>query len=221
MQGQIKDYYKLLEVQPAATLQEIKKSYRRLAFKYHPDTAGEHTFKAIQFRELQEAYSVLSDTGKRKRYDEERWLAGMSTRARDNRIVTPHWLLTESRRLSHHMATVDTYRMSHSALNDYVFLLLSDSHMAILQHQDEANKDILGQVVWEILKATRNLQYGYMVAVAQRLLLLAGDDAKLQQAIQASLQQRRHLATWEKYLPLIIIIITMLLVGFMYFWSRK
>lgn len=219
MQGQIKDYYRLLEVPPAATLQEIKKSYRRLAFKYHPDTASQSQFTEIHFREIREAYHVLSDTGRRRRYDEERWLSGMSSRARDKDIITPEWILKESRKLSHHMATVDTYRMSHSALHDYIFLLLSDAHMAVLLHNDDTGTR--SQVINELLKATTGLRYEYMTTVAQRLLQLAGNNNDMQQLIHAQLQQHRHLATWEKYLPLIIIIVTLLLVLFMYYWSRK
>ncbi len=63
------DYYKLLGVQKTASDDEIKKAYRKLAMKYHPDhtkgdKADEETFKKIS-----EAYAVLSDKEKRKEYD--------------------------------------------------------------------------------------------------------------------------------------------------------
>lgn len=64
-----KDYYKMLGVKKSASEEEIKKAYRKLAMKYHPDhTKGdkraEETFKTIS-----EAYAVLSDKEKRKQYD--------------------------------------------------------------------------------------------------------------------------------------------------------
>lgn len=218
MQGQAKDHYRVLEVHPSASAEEIKKAYRRLAFKYHPDTSKHGGYAEAYFHQVQEAYDILSDTTQRRRYDEERWLSGMGNRARDKQAITPQWIYRESQRLARHMATVDTYRMSHSALHDYVFLLLSDAHMAILQHEDdnEANKGI----VKELLAATRHLKYGYMDAIAPRLVQLAGTDNILHSAIYTQVKASRHSAAWEKYLPLIIIIITLALALCMYMWGR-
>jgi len=63
------DYYSLLQVDPTAKLQEIKKNFRKLAMKYHPDKNKDEHAQGI-FQELSEAYSILSDTEKRKDYDE-------------------------------------------------------------------------------------------------------------------------------------------------------
>ena len=71
-----KDYYKTLGVTKGATGDEIKKSYRKLARKYHPD-ANEGDAKAeARFKEISEAYNVLSDDKRRKEYDEARSLFG-------------------------------------------------------------------------------------------------------------------------------------------------
>src|SRR5947207_13131592 len=65
----MKDYYKSLEVEKNATGDEIKKAYRKMAVKYHPDKNPENKEPEEKFKEASEAYEVLSDDAKRKQYD--------------------------------------------------------------------------------------------------------------------------------------------------------
>src|SRR4051812_27629611 len=66
-----RDYYEVLNVAKTADGEEIKRSYRRLAMKYHPDRAdGDKSEAEARFKECAEAYEVLSDPAKRKRYDQ-------------------------------------------------------------------------------------------------------------------------------------------------------
>lgn len=203
----LKDYYKTLELLPSATLEEVKKAYRALAFKYHPDTNPDDVFAHNHFLEIQEAYGVLSHEHKRRKYDEERWLNGMANRAKEQVVITPAWILTEVQKLQKHMATVDTYRMSHSALYDYVLLLLEDGHMAILKKDSDYNPAI----VQSILNSTRHLKHQYMQPIADRVALLVPADNSLLTAIYKQAQRSHLMALWEKYMPLLIVVVALLL----------
>ena len=72
--AQTKDYYSVLGVPASATQDEIKKQYRKLAAKHHPDKNASDPKAAERFKEISEAYQVLGDADKRKQYDQMRQL---------------------------------------------------------------------------------------------------------------------------------------------------
>ncbi|HPE46014.1 MAG TPA: DnaJ domain-containing protein, partial [Deltaproteobacteria bacterium] len=65
-----RDYYEILGISRSASPEEIKKAYRQLALRYHPDrNPGDHEAES-RFKEAAEAYEVLRDTEKRRIYDQ-------------------------------------------------------------------------------------------------------------------------------------------------------
>ncbi len=64
-----RDYYEVLEVARTASDEEIKKAYRKLAMKYHPDRNAGNKASEERFKEISEAYEILSDADKRRQYD--------------------------------------------------------------------------------------------------------------------------------------------------------
>jgi len=79
---EFKDYYQIMGLKPEATSDEIKRAYRKLARKYHPDVSKEADAES-KFKELGEAYEVLKDPQKRAQYDgirQQGWHAGQQYR---------------------------------------------------------------------------------------------------------------------------------------------
>jgi curved DNA-binding protein len=82
MAVQYKDYYESLGVSRTASAEEIKKAFRKLAREFHPDVAKDKKKAEERFKEINEAYEVLSDPDKRKKYDElgANWKSGAEFR---------------------------------------------------------------------------------------------------------------------------------------------
>ena len=74
-----KDYYETLGVDPGAEGDQIKDAYRKLAFQYHPDRNPGNAAAVERMKEINEAYAVLSDAGKRRNYDFMRSQYGSSS----------------------------------------------------------------------------------------------------------------------------------------------
>lgn len=66
----MKDYYYFLGISQDASEEDVKKAYRKLSLKYHPDKNDNDDFFADRFREIQEAYETLSDPARRRTYDQ-------------------------------------------------------------------------------------------------------------------------------------------------------
>ena len=82
-----KDYYKVLGVAKSATQAEIKKAYKRLARKYHPDVNANNKDAEEKFKDINEAYQVIGKAENRKKYDQlgEHWQhAGQGAGARSS-----------------------------------------------------------------------------------------------------------------------------------------
>lgn len=209
-----RDYYNILAIEQAATDDEIKKAYRKLAKQHHPDTNNGNKLSEGQFRDIQDAYNVLSNTALRKRYDEELWLAGMTKRINRQQHVTPMWILQETIKLNNHMSTVDVYRMNHAALYDYIAQLLQTNNINTLRTADQTLKN---SIATQILSATKALKYKYMLPIANTLKQLSSQE----QDIDTAIKQRKQQAQWERALPYVIALITLILVATMYLWATK
>ena len=214
---QLKDHYRTLGIIPAAPAAEIKKAYRLLAVKYHPDKNPDNVYAEAQFKEVQEAYAILSNPTKRVKYDEERWLSGMGNRMRDKQAITPAWILHECEKLSTHISAIDTHRMSHASLRDYVLMILSDAHIGVLL---SANDQVLNdRIVSEILKATRSLDEEYLDDIAAPLNNIASAERK--QALLREITECKKRARQQRYLPYVVILLTAFLCLLMYFYGGR
>ena len=205
----LKDHYKTLEVLPADSVVEIKKKFRRLAMQYHPDVNMADPYAEAKFVEIREAYAILADPVRRRAYDEERWINGITVSAKNQQQVTGNWIMQEATRLRRHMKGIDTYRMDHAALRDYILLLLSDTNVAVLR--SEGNNEVLKKVVRELLISTAKLKAAYLPPVTERMMQVADGDPVTMNAVQHVMAERSSQAMWERYFPVIVLLLAIVI----------
>ena len=213
-----KDHYKTLGVSSKSSHEEIKKAFRTLAHKYHPDKNPDTSYAQAQFRTIQEAYEVLSNPTTRKLFDEERYFRGL-TAQKEPYHIDSLWLKEQAKKLRIHMSRLDSYSMNHRALHEYVLILLSDDHIGILQTENDDRA--IRELVSDVLVSIRHLHYSLYPAINRRLSIIASNDPELLQAISQAERERRVKNSQQWIMPLLIIVITLMLCIFMYIYSRR
>ena len=104
----MKDYYYLLGLKQTATLDEIKDSYRRLSKKFHPDVNDGDAFFAERFKDIQEAYELLSNIERRKLYDLK--YSKKSESSSNNSNFTPEIEFFTSNKIGIHIGDEITFK---------------------------------------------------------------------------------------------------------------
>ncbi len=199
-------------------MQEIKKAHRSLVMQYHPDRNPDLGHTSARFIEIQEAYQVLSDAKRRAKYDDDRWLNGMGRKTSQPQTITPDWLLDVSKKLNKSLAEMDTHRISHGALAEYILLILADAHIEVLQQYNAPLKT--EAIATQLIQASRWLEPQYLPPIIGKLQLLAGDDG-LKNMVADYYTARQRDATRDRLFPYIILLITLVLCVVMYFYGSK
>lgn len=211
----LKDYYEILEITPGATDAAVKKAFRKLAMRYHPDRNTGNPFAVHHFREIKEAYEVLSNPVRRSEYNHKRWQHGFSSMPVSAfREVTPEQLLQHARLLEKHVASLDVFRMNHDALEKQLHQLLNEHHINMLTDREQyvVNREI----VESVLTSIRPLPYKFLSALAAKLVRIAGTDNELIHSIDKAIQKKKQQYFWDKYKGLVMLLIALLICFFIY-----
>jgi molecular chaperone DnaJ len=203
---QVKDYYKTLNIKPSASLQEVKQAFRKLALLHHPDrNAGNAVSEAI-FKEIQEAYQVLSDAKSREDYNYKRWYTRSLGHIYKEEALTPEAILHQCERAASYVNSINALQIEWDGLSQHLRQLLNEQNIGILKQYN--NTAINAAVTEKILQCMVPLPVRYLPPIAMLLNNLANGNTALQQQIDYFLKQQQLLHNWQRWRLALVIFIT-------------
>lgn len=211
----IKDYYEILEIPAGASGAMIKKAYRKLAMRYHPDKNVGNPYAAHHFREIQEAYEVLSNPVRRNEYHLKRWqYPEMGGTTNEFVAVSPELLLQEATKLARQVKEIDIYRMNSLALSTRLEQLLNDHHLKLLTEEEPGQSRV--RIIQILIPVARLLPFRPYQAIHRNLLQLAGDKPEMVAMLQEDFRLKKQQFLWDKYKGFLMIIIALILCYLIY-----
>jgi len=208
-----KDYYIILGVKPTASADEIKRSYRRLAFKYHPDKNPGDIIAELTFSEIVEAYEILSDAKKREDYHYKRF---PNYKYKEAERVTPDSVLKDALRLKQFVERADPFRLNQDALLFQIEDALNENNVSILTEKRSAA--INEQIIDALMIACKPLHFSYYIKVHDRLMQLCDSDTK--QKLNQLYKAKQKDQSWSKYKIVVAIVIALIMCLIIFFIGK-
>ncbi|MEO6613017.1 MAG: DnaJ domain-containing protein [Chitinophagaceae bacterium] len=211
----LKDYYAQLEIQPSASLAEIKTAYRRLAIQYHPDTTHNDPYSTARFIEIKEAYEILTHPVKKEMYLQQRWYQQSIGRKRTATIISPETLLKQSLELERYISKLDVFRMDKNGLHDYIAGLLTNENLEKLDvFRDISTND---EIIRILLQCLQPLPLSLTIPLLEQLNKIKGSAATGEKLkIYLAERQKKHSReSYRTWIILLVVIAICLLIFFL------
>ncbi len=202
-----KDHYRTLGISPQSGPDEIRKSYRSLVKRYHPDRHPDDKAVQAQFREIQEAYETLTDPVLRDAWLQERWLLasqGLSTTTMP--ILTATDILRRLIVIERGFAAEDPWRTDRDSRMRRITELLSTQNMEILK-QDPEQLDGVGET---IVRCSKHLEAAGVDNLIDLTKELMPADHPALAALKRIHSEKKADARWNRWKPLVLLILALL-----------
>ena len=207
-----KNYYQVLGIKPSATTLDIKLSYRKLAFKYHPDKNQGDPIAEASFKEINEAYQVLSNNLQRQEYHRNYYRDHFSNYTSQNTFyqeIKLEKILSDALHLRKMVQAADPYRLNQDALVFQIEHILSREHLTKLAAEN--NTALNNQIAAALLTCLKPLKYNYLLHLIPSLKQLNSNDIETADTFNRFLQAKRKEAFWQKYQVLAAIALAIIL----------
>jgi curved DNA-binding protein CbpA len=213
-----KDYYQILEIEPGSDEHDIKKAYRRLAMQYHPDKSGGQHEDAGLFRDINEAYEVLSDPSKREQYHYERWLH-QSMGAKMQGYLNAYQIYQIILESEKYFSGIDHYKINDYALLKVLLNLFSTSRIQSIAA--EKNADLEKNIITIAIKMAGNLNSECQIQLKERMSVLNNANPSMNEMWEKAINNKIISERNSRYTVPILLLIVIALCIFFYLIGKK
>lgn len=219
----LKDYYKILELSPGANIVDIKKSFRRLALLYHPDRNFGSNVHEAKFKEIKEAYEILSDTKQRQEYNSRRREQSQShaqsqtEKKKTYRPPNARDILTQTVEFRKKISALDPERINKQAVYHHIQRLMAIQNILIIKNAND--QKINNYFINEVLNCCNFLLFPQVEKICLQLTELAGTDNEMYRKIFHFSRRSRIHTYWNKYKLLAAVIVAFILCLLIYVLS--
>jgi molecular chaperone DnaJ len=198
MPSQEPNYYQILNINNSCSVEEVKKSYRLLALRYHPDITGNNELKLEQFRLIKEAYNILSNPEKRKAYDNRNFFLGKSSKD-----ISLESIEAEIGKLQSYLTNTQVTKLNYDNIHFELERILNSKAVDyLINSMDKAKVD---QLVINLNRVASCLPYKLMQYQQAKFIGLTNNASIIEQ-LEQSLQKRKNLMVWG-WLKFVIVVI--------------
>lgn len=204
----IPDLYAVLGISEYATPDEIRRAFRRLAHRYHPDKLQETASEHLQFQEVLEAYRILSDATSRRQYNRQFHGAIFA-----DELIGADELQEKVQEFHTWIEQIDPFRYDAEVVEQHLSRLLQ--HAERLQHTAEMPAGRGPILAAQLLPTLERLPRPSLTKMSRRLAALAEPDTQLIQRIH---QRARWIPIWQSNrLPVWLALLVTLALGWLLF----
>lgn len=196
-----KNYYEILGVPPSSSYKEIKAAYHRLALLYHPDRNAGNATEDDLFKDINEAYNILSDSDKRASYNRNNHFNTIASLNKKYQVVyTASDIYKKLITIQKVLEQTDPYRMNKKSLYQEIQLLFSSVHLAVLKN--EGNRSVVDHIIDVVFLIIEHLSYPEQLAFMANFDNITHDRKS---EITAFLKKQKQLYFWKKYKPFFVL----------------
>jgi molecular chaperone DnaJ len=207
-----KNHYKVLNVSPSASVDEIRKAFRKMALLYHPDKNKASSAQA-NFREIREAYETLKDPVKRADYNYRLYASGARQSAKPP-AQNPSEILQAAARLADKVSYIDPFRVNLDTLSVEIRDILSDHNLSVLMQSNDPAVNL--HITRRLLEALKLLPFPIAADGMIPLQRLAENNPMLQKELRAFITNARWQYAWNRYkiyIALLAAVVFVLILG--------
>lgn len=212
------DYYQLLNLTSTANLGEIKKAFRKMAMRYHPDKNPDNIKAAEKFSRIQEAYFVLSDAKRRAAYHLQRY-SGKQKNIFTQPVADTAALISLAEKLYNQVSLQDPFRSDRDQLYFAINSLLSDENLRLLA--EENNVLVISAFLNYLFPAAAQLSLPRIRQLSEKLYPLVQQHPDTRQQLQKFMRSARQIYFWNRYKTGIALLLTLLCCVLFYFSVKR